>query len=388
MDTTGFISFCRNNRALCGVLSLLLFSLGLLFITQIDHGTRHDNLPQALAERALFKPRVKVAVPPPLANSSACEDEPARPMKQAAVPQMPIAKETAVKESVTKEPSKQKLIAPEVTPESPTGARSVVEPGSNGRSVVAVLKERATPEEGGGDAVVQKKAPVESPRKPVAAPLPPLNVTLDYSLLRGVDGFTLGKVRHTWKISDGRYALSAVAKATGLLSLLNLGEYVQSSEGVITPDKVLKPEIYREQRGQEAKHNYIAQFDYAHNTLTYGRVSKTSTVELPPGTQDQLSFAYQLALNAPFSSNPIRLSVVGKKLGRYTLNVVGEESIDTEMGRLRTLHLSRVRERKKDEGVDIWLALDHHYLPVKVRFTDRKGGVLEQVVRAIEGEQP
>ena len=51
----------------------------------------------------------------------------------------------------------------------------------------------------------------------------------------------------------------------------------------------------------------------------------------------------------------------GKKLRDYTYEVRGEETLDTALGPLRTLHLVRVASG--DERFEIWLAIDRHYLP-------------------------
>ena len=38
-----------------------------------------------------------------------------------------------------------------------------------------------------------------------------------------------------------------------------------------------------------------------------------------------------------------------------------------------------------DEGIEVWLAVDFAYLPVRLRFTDRKGSIAgEQLVTAIQ----
>ena len=55
---------------------------------------------------------------------------------------------------------------------------------------------------------------------------------------------------------------------------------------------------------------------------------------------------------------------------------MGEEDIDTPAGRFRTLHLRAAGETL----TEIWLALDHQRLPVKIRFTDKKGDSYSQVL--------
>jgi hypothetical protein len=67
--------------------------------------------------------------------------------------------------------------------------------------------------------------------------------------------------------------------------------------------------------------------------------------------------------------------VTGKKYDRFDIDSMGEEEIDIPAGHFRALHLRTVG----DTVTEIWIALDHHRLPVKIRYTDKKGDVFEQV---------
>ena len=58
---------------------------------------------------------------------------------------------------------------------------------------------------------------------------------------------------------------------------------------------------------------------------------------------------------------------------------VGDETLDSPLGPLKTLHIRRGHKSGEDE-TDIWLATDYHYLPVKIRLTDKNGDAAEQVV--------
>ncbi|MEJ5211908.1 MAG: hypothetical protein WHV61_10835, partial [Burkholderiales bacterium] len=59
--------------------------------------------------------------------------------------------------------------------------------------------------------------------------------------------------------------------------------------------------------------------------------------------------------------------------------------LDTPLGPLVTERLERVRSPGED-GLELWLARDYRYLPVKLRFIDRKGEVAEQLVEEIRAE--
>ena len=49
------------------------------------------------------------------------------------------------------------------------------------------------------------------------------------------------------------------------------------------------------------------------------------------------------------------------------LKVLGVEEISIPLGKVRALHLRHVDPNDK-QVVDVWLGIDHHYLPVKMRY--------------------
>ena len=102
------------------------------------------------------------------------------------------------------------------------------------------------------------------------------------------------------------------------------------------------------------------------------------------GTQDQLSALYQLAFTAPHSGRVTVVITTGRKLNQYTYQVVGEETLQTPLGTLRTEHLASVQAPQETNGTgDIWLAIDQHYLPVRFKLTTSDGEVLDQVISSL-----
>ena len=215
-----------------------------------------------------------------------------------------------------------------------------------------------------------------------AIPMPEL-AEIRYTLYKGRDGFAVGKAQHTWKRDGTHYAIDQVAEASGIVSLFYSGRHVQISQGEITPQG-LRPSSYWVQRGQSADKTDTAKFDWDGMQLTLGTGGDTRTVKLPDGTQDLLSFLYQLAFSPPQPGNSTRLYITtGRKLDNYGYQSLGEETLETRLGPIKALHIGQVRQQG-EETTEIWLATEYHYLPVKIRFTDKQGGVMEQTATAIK----
>ena len=239
-------------------------------------------------------------------------------------------------------------------------------------------------------AKVQPPPPVEPVApKPVQAPPAPARTTLPvraelrYDLFKGTNGLNVGRAVQRWKRTGDTYSLSSVAEATGLFSLFYSGQHTQLSQGKITASG-LQPDSFSMQRGSAEKKD-AARFDWAGKTLHLNSEGQESSAKLPPGTLDMLSFAYQFAFSLP-ESGDIRIELTnGRKLDSYSYRIVAEESLETPLGKLKTLHLTKLHAPGED-GTEIWLGMDYHYLPVKIQQIDKKGDSAEQVINEIRYE--
>lgn len=209
---------------------------------------------------------------------------------------------------------------------------------------------------------------------PPLNPLPP-RIDLHFSVHYGVAG---GEQTLVW-VSDGeRYTLTSVASATGLAGLFYRGRLVQTSQGRITPAG-LQPEEFWDQRGDRRS---SARFDHAAARVTLTPVRGAPRhLDGAGDTQDLLSVLFQLVLTAPPETAVRYVVFNGKRLRTYTLEPRGETELETALGPLRTLHLARAVTG--GDRFEIWLAVDHNYLPVRLLRGDDEGSAVELRILAI-----
>jgi hypothetical protein len=211
---------------------------------------------------------------------------------------------------------------------------------------------------------------------PPAAPRLPASGSIRYDISIGEQGFVIGRAEHRWEFTeDGRYRLYGMTETSGLVGLFKSVRFENESRGRLVAGG-LQPDTYTTRKnGKDANEN--AEFDWANGEVRLSRDGKSQPVAR--GSQDILSLNYHLAyLPRPESGSRIGV-VTGKKYERYALDSLGEETISLPAGTFRTLHL-RAMTRSVTE---IWLALDHQRLPVKIRFTDKKGDIYQQVATEI-----
>lgn len=210
---------------------------------------------------------------------------------------------------------------------------------------------------------------LETPAEPALSVLPP-RLSLRYQVQYGLAS---GEQTMVWARTDDRYTITSVAGATGLAGMFYRGQFVQTSSGRITSSG-LQPDTFWDQRGDKRS---SARFDTEQGRITYVPAKGAPRhFSYQGAVQDVASLFFQLALTSPSPGDEFGFNVFnGKKLRYYLYGVRGEVLLDTPSGKERTLHL--VRENDQDGRFEIWLAIDRHYLPVRVLKRDENGNEVE-----------
>ena len=214
--------------------------------------------------------------------------------------------------------------------------------------------------------------------EPVAAPVVPRlpsRGVIHYRVDRGDSNFQVGVSRNEWEMIDGRYRLRSVVETTGLVWLFKAYRIEMESQGSITAEGLRPDSFALSRNGQASKEK--AFFDWEAMKVRIGSLPDQA---LAPGTQDLLSFNYQLGYLPNLAAGGDLMIATGRKYGIYHLEVLGDELITLPAGEIRTLHLRAPGENT----TELWLAYDYLLLPVKIRHVDKKGGSIVQVATTIQ----
>ncbi len=226
------------------------------------------------------------------------------------------------------------------------------------------------------NAPVAASAPAETntlaaeSNKPADRPPLPKHARLTFAIYMGTSHFRVGETVHTLDINDGRYVLKATTSTVGIAKLFKSYKLNQYSNGSYGPDG-LQPELFTEERIERSgTQRNAVEFDH---TAQRAQFSNGVDMALPPETQDILSEMYQFP---PLAHTEIaEVSVCnGKKIENYRFKVAVNETIDTPLGKLLTVHLHKMHAAN-EEGLDIWLAREYRLFPVKMSLTERNGEV-------------
>lgn len=208
---------------------------------------------------------------------------------------------------------------------------------------------------------------------PAELALPPQGEIV-FTVLRGDPPAIIGRSVQSWELRENRYRIGSVMETVGLAALLRPTRLESESRGRVVATGLAPDSFVSRRPGKDGGERVErVDFDWADGVARFG---SGASAPLPIGAQDLLSFNFQLGWLS--KTGEMAIATV-KKLGRYNLELVGEEFLETPIGLLRTLHFRAPGETT----TEVWLAVDRHLLPVKIRHVDKKAESFDQLVEEI-----
>ncbi|HUL67004.1 MAG TPA: DUF3108 domain-containing protein [Burkholderiaceae bacterium] len=149
----------------------------------------------------------------------------------------------------------------------------------------------------------------------------------------------------------------------------------------------LAPERYVQKTGTRAPQ--AASLDWDKHIVTFS--SRSFQRPAQDGMQDRLSFQFQLMAigqrlpDAMREGATISMDVAGPgDVESYHFLVVGTETIETGAGSIEAIKLDRPKSPPAEARVEVWLAPSRGYLPIKLRFTDRRDNWTESLLESAD----
>ena len=220
--------------------------------------------------------------------------------------------------------------------------------------------------------------------------LPP-SATFDMDVARvDADGTKwTGSAVMTWHTDGSRYRASVEAGVSLLVTRLNL--LVLRSEGAID-DHGIAPERVTEKRARRSETATHFNRNGGGNAAGANTISFSASDRSYPllaGAQDKATVPFQLAGIGRADVNQFGGDIdiqVGedKEAALFRFQLVGEDELNTKMGKLVTWHLTRPpKPGTYSSRLDIWLAPGMQWYPVQIRNTEASGALTTQTVSRI-----
>lgn len=205
--------------------------------------------------------------------------------------------------------------------------------------------------------------------------IPPPSAELEYdvqALREGQTVYGYGEIH--WQVAENNYTITGEAGVL-FFTLLNF-----RSEGMID-DFGVAPVIYSEKKRRRSETN--THFHRERNEISFS--ASTRSYPRKGGEQDRASVVWQLAGIGRGNSEKfapdaeIDLFVAGvRDAETWRIRVIGMEEIEVGIGKVSAWHVVRIpRPGTYDQKLDIWLAPQQEWFPVKLRYTETNGDYLD-----------
>lgn len=180
----------------------------------------------------------------------------------------------------------------------------------------------------------------------------------------------IADVTESLRFVGDEYELNSMATAVGLAKVLH-GDVISASRGKVDEQNGLLMTMYSAQRGRSAPKAAVLTGDILR--LKRGEETREEIVSAP--VFDYLSAVYRSYILGAPTGGTLWLTN-GWRLREYIYTVEEEEIIETGMGEMRAVPLSRTSERGERK---IWLAPELNYLPVRL-YIDDKGHIFQTII--------
>jgi hypothetical protein len=214
-------------------------------------------------------------------------------------------------------------------------------------------------------------------------PIPP-QFTAHYALSTG--GMELGETRRTLR-PDGpnTFVFESVTSPKGFLSLVINQQLHQRSRSEYREGRIRPLEYLRERTGGKEEDVTRIVFDWANHRAQATSDGKQRDFAIPDGTLDQLNFELALIQDLQQGKTHFTYPIADRKeVKTYDIQAVGQEQVDTPMGRFSTVRLKQLNP-SGERDLTVWCAPRLNYLPVQIEYREKDGRLYRAKLRALEG---
>ncbi|PCJ91789.1 MAG: hypothetical protein COA46_07575 [Porticoccaceae bacterium] len=170
------------------------------------------------------------------------------------------------------------------------------------------------------------------------------------------------------KQESGRYTLTTTAKNM-LSNITERGEFQVNDQGVIID---LDYQYKRSILGMKKTENLT--YNRKTGVANYDSKKKQRQVTLADGYLNRLTYQLQLQRDLINGVSPLQYQVISRgRLKSYNFEVMGEEILDTPLGKINTTKVKRIR-KDNDRETMLWLAPKWNYLLVQLWQREKGGG--------------
>jgi len=210
-------------------------------------------------------------------------------------------------------------------------------------------------------------------------PLPMFNA--QYILKR--NGITLGvSTRSLTTAKDGTYIYASTTQATGFIAWFVKDRIDEYSKWSFDGTHIRPLEYVYNRHGGNKTRNVNLTFDWQRHIVTNNIDGDPWRMEIPPDAQDKLVYQLAIMYDLLKGKKDLEYKIAdGGKLKDYKFEIEGEETLNTAMGKVKTVRIQRIGDKR---DTTVWCAPQFSYLPVRLEQQDTDGSNLVMQITSLQ----
>lgn len=185
-------------------------------------------------------------------------------------------------------------------------------------------------------------------------------------------------IRELTKLGDNRFMLSSTAKS--FFASINEQSIFELDEN----NAAVPLEYQYHRKGIGKNRHAVLEFDWEKMSVLNNVQKKPWNMKIDLGVLDKLLYQYQMRADLKYAQannqawpNLSYQIADGGKLKLYEFEILGEESVETEMGNIPTLKITRKRQASDGRSTIFWLALNYDFMLVRFQQLKTDGSGFE-----------
>ena len=184
---------------------------------------------------------------------------------------------------------------------------------------------------------------------------------------------------------DGSFSYRSETKTTGLFSLVRKDQIIEESIWNLA-DGRLQPLFYTYDHSGGRKDRRVAVlFDWDEMRITNTVNGESWRMPTHPEVMDKLLYQFAIMFDLQAGRTDLQYTVAdGGKVKVYEFEQVGNEEVDTPLGKFQSLKFIR-HKQGTDRATILWCAPQLQFLPVKVENGEKDGSRTVAIVDSVTG---
>lgn len=191
-------------------------------------------------------------------------------------------------------------------------------------------------------------------------------------------------VRTFVRQQDGSFLYRSETNVTGIATMFRKDRIIEQSISSFVDGRVQPRQYLYEHTGTSRDRNVTIDFDWNANQITNSVNGAPWHMPATRGILDKLLYQYTIMLDLQQGKSSLSYIIAdGGKEKTYRFEKLGEEILDTPLGKLNTIKMKRYRSDSDRESI-FWSAPELGYMPIKLENID-DGVKTVAIIHSLEG---